>query len=584
MKNKKGFTLVELLAVIAILAILVIIALPNVLNMFRNAKKNTFTDEVQNLVKSAENKYLTNSMNNISGEMCFDSKSNKLDMTGRDNIIYKIKLSETGKLIEVSVADDNYELIVKEETGINRAEIGSKYKVNVISEDTAIIGCDNIALKGEYVDKKLIIKKDNEEIKTIQMEKNTTTRVDKETDYNIISCNNGIEIKEENGQIKLDNVQVNNSVCNFSNDLSNIADNLDDTENSILLLNDLSIDKQVTINTGKIVTIDMNGKSINSTITTDAIVNNSNLTIKNSSESESSINLNGVIIYNSEFAELNIEKVKIISNDTNNVGAIANHGKIVVKNSHIEGPYGISHNDTQTATFDIYDSEIIGTIQTGIALNPDSATSGNIYNSTVTGEKSAIISSSSGIINIYSGTFIGKTGAGISNNSTGTINLIQTDKPIYVSYLSTSWGPAIFNNSTGIINIRGVVANKCTSIQSDTTSGICIYAENENSGGIQNVIGTININGAYIYGGTQGINNHSTGTINVSNVKSESNGIGIINYGDGTINICSGEISGGTYDLRNSTTGSINFTSKVTLKNNIISGTNINLTEDITCN
>ncbi|MCI7083376.1 MAG: prepilin-type N-terminal cleavage/methylation domain-containing protein, partial [Tenericutes bacterium] len=32
--NKKGFTLVELLAVIAILAILVIIALPNVLSMF----------------------------------------------------------------------------------------------------------------------------------------------------------------------------------------------------------------------------------------------------------------------------------------------------------------------------------------------------------------------------------------------------------------------------------------------------------------------------------------------------------------------------------------------------------------------
>ena len=35
MKVKKGFTLVELLAVIAILAILVIIALPNVINMYK---------------------------------------------------------------------------------------------------------------------------------------------------------------------------------------------------------------------------------------------------------------------------------------------------------------------------------------------------------------------------------------------------------------------------------------------------------------------------------------------------------------------------------------------------------------------
>ncbi len=37
---KKGFTLVELLAVIAILAILVIIALPNVMGMFNTAKQN----------------------------------------------------------------------------------------------------------------------------------------------------------------------------------------------------------------------------------------------------------------------------------------------------------------------------------------------------------------------------------------------------------------------------------------------------------------------------------------------------------------------------------------------------------------
>ena len=39
--KKKGFTLVELLAVIAILALLVIIALPNVLKMFNQAKKDT---------------------------------------------------------------------------------------------------------------------------------------------------------------------------------------------------------------------------------------------------------------------------------------------------------------------------------------------------------------------------------------------------------------------------------------------------------------------------------------------------------------------------------------------------------------
>ena len=56
--NKKGFTLVELLAVIAILAILVIIALPNVLSMFNQAKEDTFATETKEMVKIAQQQYL----------------------------------------------------------------------------------------------------------------------------------------------------------------------------------------------------------------------------------------------------------------------------------------------------------------------------------------------------------------------------------------------------------------------------------------------------------------------------------------------------------------------------------------------
>ena len=54
MKNKKGFTLVELLAVIAILAILVIIALPNVINMYNKAQKETFLTETKKVYTEAE--------------------------------------------------------------------------------------------------------------------------------------------------------------------------------------------------------------------------------------------------------------------------------------------------------------------------------------------------------------------------------------------------------------------------------------------------------------------------------------------------------------------------------------------------
>ena len=56
--NKKGFTLVELLAVIAILAILVLVAVPNVLGMFNNAKKDTFATETKDMVRIAQQQYL----------------------------------------------------------------------------------------------------------------------------------------------------------------------------------------------------------------------------------------------------------------------------------------------------------------------------------------------------------------------------------------------------------------------------------------------------------------------------------------------------------------------------------------------
>lgn len=51
--NKKGFTLVELLAVIAILVILVLLAVPNVLSMFKfnKAKKDVFLPDAKNIYK-----------------------------------------------------------------------------------------------------------------------------------------------------------------------------------------------------------------------------------------------------------------------------------------------------------------------------------------------------------------------------------------------------------------------------------------------------------------------------------------------------------------------------------------------------
>lgn len=53
MMNKKGFTLVELLAVIVIIAVIALITTPIVLNVIQNSKINAFKDTAYGLVVAA---------------------------------------------------------------------------------------------------------------------------------------------------------------------------------------------------------------------------------------------------------------------------------------------------------------------------------------------------------------------------------------------------------------------------------------------------------------------------------------------------------------------------------------------------
>ena len=104
--NKKGFTLVELLAVIAILALLVIIALPNVLKMFNQAKKDMFLTEAKTIYKEISKKYISETMrgNKIS---IISNNNNKLDLES-NNLKYKVKLNNDGSIKKFEVSNENY--------------------------------------------------------------------------------------------------------------------------------------------------------------------------------------------------------------------------------------------------------------------------------------------------------------------------------------------------------------------------------------------------------------------------------------------------------------------------------------------
>lgn len=112
--NKKGFTLVELLAVIAILAILVIIAMPNVMGMFKNAKKSSFVTETQTILKTSNTQYITDAMTGAA-EKKYARVSNSapsgmisLDMSGNTNIDYYIEYNQTGDVVVANFTNHTY--------------------------------------------------------------------------------------------------------------------------------------------------------------------------------------------------------------------------------------------------------------------------------------------------------------------------------------------------------------------------------------------------------------------------------------------------------------------------------------------
>ena len=125
--KKKGFTLVELLAVIAILAILVIIALPNVLKMFNNAKKNAFLTEAKTVYSEVSKKYISESMKGNKLSYISSEDDTKLDMNG-EKLKYCIKLDNNGKITAMKVGNDKYYLFYDGSKDISKIDSTDAYE------------------------------------------------------------------------------------------------------------------------------------------------------------------------------------------------------------------------------------------------------------------------------------------------------------------------------------------------------------------------------------------------------------------------------------------------------------------------
>ena len=149
MKNKDGFTLVELLAVIVIMGILMLVGIPQMRKVIENSRKDTFLNEVKTVRQEAENiftsesgaayggdglekEYYDTGIGEISDPSLFTNKPTGLR--------YFVRLDETGRVTHLYVWNDKYTYSFTKATGIKVEDIirGNIIKTEKNKYDLAI--------------------------------------------------------------------------------------------------------------------------------------------------------------------------------------------------------------------------------------------------------------------------------------------------------------------------------------------------------------------------------------------------------------------------------------------------------------
>lgn len=142
MKNKKGFTIVELVCVITLLAIIMLVAFPNFASL-TNTVKNNYDNSTKILIKSAASMYVNNNRDEIDTAL---SSSNSVCIP-------------IGKLIAYEYLDDDIKdkdgnpLSVKQCVDVTKTTTSGKVKYNYNIGNTSI--GDNI----DYLPPVLYVKK-----------------------------------------------------------------------------------------------------------------------------------------------------------------------------------------------------------------------------------------------------------------------------------------------------------------------------------------------------------------------------------------------------------------------------------------
>lgn len=110
MKNKRGFTLVELIAVIAIIGILAVIAIPSV-TLLMNKFRNDYYDKLEKSVEFAAQNYISDNKNSrpANGSSIDILVSDLIDKSYIDEVVdYQKKSCDGTSKVVVKRKDNKY--------------------------------------------------------------------------------------------------------------------------------------------------------------------------------------------------------------------------------------------------------------------------------------------------------------------------------------------------------------------------------------------------------------------------------------------------------------------------------------------
>ena len=129
MKNKKGFTLVEIVIVIALLGVLLLLVVPNLIERFAKAKKNMFYNDVLTLYSNASSTYISRLSNDkntrayFCKDRCGNGYNNLIDVDVPDDITYYVSVNYKGAVDSIYVESPDFKYEYNNPQGIEKSDL-----------------------------------------------------------------------------------------------------------------------------------------------------------------------------------------------------------------------------------------------------------------------------------------------------------------------------------------------------------------------------------------------------------------------------------------------------------------------------